>query len=40
MRDLFTSWKKSALRGLAAALGLLFGLLAFGQTAQAANPWS
>ena len=35
MRDLFTSLKKL---GLGAALGVLFGLLAFGQAAEAANP--
>ncbi len=35
MRDLFTSLTKP---GLGAALGILFGLLAFGQAAQAANP--
>ena len=35
MRDLFTSLKRL---GLGAALGVLFGLLAFGQAAQAANP--
>jgi hypothetical protein len=35
MRDLFKSLKKPA---LGAALGALFGLLAFGQTAEAANP--
>ena len=36
MRDLFTSLKKPT---LGAALGIAFGLLAFGQAAQAANPW-
>jgi len=35
MRDLITSLKKL---GLAAGTGILFGLLAFGQTAEAANP--
>jgi len=35
MRDLFTSLKKP---GLGAALAVLFGLLSFGQAAQAANP--
>src|ERR1700737_5209818 len=35
MNDLFASLKKP---GLAAALGVLFGLLAFGQAAEAANP--
>ena len=35
MRDLFTSMKKLS---LGAALGVLFGLLAFGQAAEAANP--
>jgi hypothetical protein len=35
MRDLFTFLKKLS---LGAALGVSFGLLAFGQTAQAANP--
>jgi hypothetical protein len=42
MRALFISLKTTGLsrkRGLAAGLGMLFGLLAFGQTAQAANPW-
>ncbi len=36
MRDLFTSFQKP---GLGAALGVLFGLFAFGQPAQAAYPW-
>src|SRR6266851_3561848 len=35
MRDLITSLKKL---GLAAGTGILFGLLAFGHTAEAANP--
>src|SRR5258708_10209131 len=35
MRDLFTSLKRPGPR---AALGILFALLAFGQTAKAANP--
>ena len=35
MRDLFTSLKKP---GLGIALGALLGLLAFGPTAEAANP--
>ena len=35
MRDLLPSLKKT---GLGAALGVLFGLVAFGQAAQAANP--
>jgi hypothetical protein len=35
MRDLFTSLQR---RSLGAALGALFGLLAFGQAAEAANP--
>src|SRR6202165_1426455 len=35
MRDLITSLKKL---GLAAGTGILFGLLAFGQAAEAANP--
>jgi hypothetical protein len=35
MRDLFTALKRP---GLGAALGVLFGLLAFGQPAKAANP--
>lgn len=35
MHDLFASLKKP---GLGAALGILFGLLGFGQAAQAANP--
>jgi len=35
MRDLITSLKKL---GLAAGTGILFGLLAFGHTAKAANP--
>src|SRR5260370_36280708 len=35
MRDLITSLKKI---GLAAGTGILFGLLAFGHTAEAANP--
>jgi hypothetical protein len=42
MRDFISSLKKTGLlkkRGLAAGLGLVFGLLAFGQAAQAANPW-
>jgi hypothetical protein len=45
MRDLFTTLKRLRLEGfrlerfrLGAALGLLFGLLAFGQAAEAANP--
>jgi hypothetical protein len=40
MRDLFTLLKKTGLlkkRGLGAGLGIVFGLLAFGQAAQAAN---
>ena len=36
MRDLSTSLKRL---GLGAALGVLFGLFAFGQAAQAAYPW-
>ena len=36
MCDLFTSLKKNS---LGAALGVLFGLLAFGQPAEAAYPW-
>jgi hypothetical protein len=36
MREFSISPKKSA---LGAALGVLFGLLAFGQTAEAAQPW-
>ncbi len=36
MRDFIPSLKKA---GLAAALGILFGLLGFGQAAQAAQPW-
>jgi hypothetical protein len=36
MRDFILSLKKT---GLAAGLGIVFGLLAFGQAAQAANPW-
>src|ERR1700694_3647547 len=36
MRDLLISLKKLA---PSAALGVLFGLLAFGQPAQAAYPW-
>jgi hypothetical protein len=36
MRDLFTSLKKLS---LGTALGALFGLLAFGQPAEAAYPW-
>src|SRR4030081_3408990 len=36
MRDLFTSLKRLS---LGAALGVLFGLLAFGQAAEAAYPW-
>jgi hypothetical protein len=36
MRNFFTSLKKLS---LGAALGALFGLFAFGQTAQAANPF-
>jgi hypothetical protein len=42
MRDLFISLKTTGLlkkRGLAAGFGVLFGLLAFGQTAEAASPW-
>src|SRR6266436_5253738 len=35
MRDVFVSPRKL---GLGAALGVLFGVLAFGQAAQAANP--
>src|SRR5271156_6453988 len=35
MRDLFTSTKKT---GLGAALGVLMGVFAFGQAAEAANP--
>jgi hypothetical protein len=35
MRDLFTSSKRL---GLGAALGVLLGFFAFGQTAEAANP--
>src|SRR5260370_12176773 len=35
MRDLFTSLKQIR---LGAALGVLFGLFAFGQAAEAANP--
>ncbi len=35
MHDIFTSLKRP---GLGAALGILFGLLTFGQAAQAANP--
>lgn len=35
MRDLFSSDRKAS---LGAALGAVFGLLAFGQAAQAANP--
>ena len=41
MRDLITSLKTPTLfarAGIGAALGVLFGLLAFGQAAQAANP--
>ena len=41
MRDLFTLLKKTGLlkkRGLGAGLGIVFGLLAFGQAAEAANP--
>ena len=36
MRDHFTSLKRT---GLGAALGVLFGLFAVGQPAQAAYPW-
>jgi hypothetical protein len=36
MRDLFTSLNRLGLR---AALGVLLGLLAFGQPAEAAEPW-
>ena len=36
MRDPFTSLKRS---GLGAVLGVLFGLFAFGEAAQAAYPW-
>jgi hypothetical protein len=36
MRDFILSLKKT---GLAAGLGIVFGLLAFGQAAQAAYPW-
>jgi hypothetical protein len=36
MRDLFTSLKRFS---LGAALGVLFGLFAFGQAAEAAYPW-
>jgi hypothetical protein len=36
MRDFFTSLKRP---GLGAALGVLFGLFAFGQAAEAANPF-
>ena len=36
MRDPFTSLKRS---GLCAVLGVLFGLFAFGEAAQAAYPW-
>src|SRR3981189_1342615 len=36
MRDLFTSLKRLS---LGAALAVLFGLLAFGQAAEAAYPW-
>jgi hypothetical protein len=42
MRDLFTLLKKTGLSkksGLAAGLGIVFGMMAFGQAAQAANPW-
>jgi hypothetical protein len=42
MRDFFTSSKRlTSLKrlGLGAALGVLFGLLAFGQAAEAANPF-
>jgi hypothetical protein len=35
MRDLFTALKRPA---LGTALGIVFGLLAFGQAAEAANP--
>src|SRR5882672_4281011 len=41
MRDLFTSLKRPSLlkrTSIGAGLGILFGLLAFGQAAQAANP--
>jgi hypothetical protein len=40
MRDLFTALKRPNLEraGIGAAFGVLFGLLAFGQAAQAANP--
>src|SRR5260370_11145946 len=37
MRDLFTSLKRL---GPGAALGVLFGLFAFGQASQAAYPWA
>ena len=36
MREIFRPLKKA---GLGTVLGVLFGLLAFGQTAQAAYPW-
>ena len=40
MHNLFASWKKVSLRsGLGAATGVLFGLLAFSQAAEAAYPW-
>ena len=41
MHDLFTSTKKPSLKkaGLGAALGILMGLFASGQAAQAANPF-
>ena len=46
MHDLFTSIKKTGLKkaslkktGLGAALGILMGLFAFGQAAEAANPF-
>jgi hypothetical protein len=40
MRDHFTALKRPSLErsGVGAALGVLFGLLAFGQPAEAANP--
>jgi hypothetical protein len=40
MHDLSTSMKKNTLHrsGMAAALGMLMGLFAFGQAAEAANP--
>jgi hypothetical protein len=42
MRDFISSLKTTGLlkkRGLGAGLGLVFGLLAFSQAAQAAYPW-